>query len=222
MNPPRSSDESHIPAGSPGCDHRLYSHAAQFYFDSGVLIRFTSEFVITALEAGDSAVILATNAHQLAFRDQIHRRGIDVAYYAGRGRYVELDADSALTECLCSGKADFTRFRESVSRVLERANAAATNRDPRVIVFGELVSLLWEKRDCSALLALEDVWESLSREHCFSLFCGYSIQEFAEVGTEDVFLKICAKHSTIIPADQYADAASERRIVAASARAYSA
>lgn len=218
MNPSRNFAESYVPAGSPGCNHRLYSHAVQFYFDDQVLVRFTSEFVATALLAGDGAVILATDAHQLAVAEQLYRRGIDVAYYVDRGRYVALDANQALSECLFSGGADFSSFHRRVSQVLASVNAAATIADPRAMVFGELVSLLWERRDCAALLALEDVWESLAHEYPFTLFCGYSIKEFSDEGTEDIFLKICNNHSTIVPPDQYSSDASERRLLAASAR----
>ena len=218
MNPSRNLAESYVPAGSPGCNHRLYSHAVQFYFDDQVLVRFTSEFVATALLAGDGAVILATNEHQHAVAEQLYRRDIDVAAYIERGLFVALDANEALSECLSSGSADFSRFRQRVSRVLAGVNAAATIADPRAMVFGELVSLLWERRDCAALLALEDVWENLAQEFSFTLFCGYSIKEFCEGGAEDIFLKVCNKHSTIVPPDQYSTDESERRILTASAR----
>jgi hypothetical protein len=99
--------------------------------------------------------------------------------------------------------------------VLTEVNAAATIDNPRAIVFGELVSLLWEKRDCEALLALEKVRENLAQENSFTLFCGYSIKEFSEAGSEDVFLKICAAHTTVIPPDQYPTDESERRILEA-------
>ncbi len=220
MSLPCDLDNSYTPAGSPGCDHRLYTHAVQFYFADQVLVRFTSEFVISALRAGDSAVVLATDAHQRAIAATLHRRGIDVAHHAQAGKYFAIDAQEALAECLQTGVADFSRFRRRVHSILADANRAATTDHPRAMVFGELVSLLWEQRDCEALLALESVWENLALEHSFTLFCGYSIKEFSNAGSEAVFLKVCAAHATIVPPEQYPTAESERRILAATARPF--
>ena len=199
-------------AGGPsGCDHRLYPHAVQFYFDEQVLIRSISPFVASALKAGDGAFILATDTHQRALALQLLRDGIDVRAYASQGRYVTMDA-AEVADSLLPGEADFSSFRLRVGCGLDAVNKAAANKNPRAMVFGELVSLLWERRDSKAVLDLEEVWNSVAKEHSFSLFCGYAIKEFAGEGSEDVLLQICDAHSTIVPPDQYPTHESERRI----------
>lgn len=182
-----------------------------------MLVRFTGEFLISALLAGDSAVVLATNAHQRAIGATLHRRGIDVAQYAHEGKYFAVDAQAALAECLDTGVANFSRLRRRIHGILADANRAATTDHPRAMVFGELVSLLWGRRDCEALLELESVWENLALEHSFTLFCGYSIKQFSHAGSEAAFLKVCAAHATMVPPDRYPTDESERRILAATA-----
>jgi hypothetical protein len=219
MSPPRDLDKCYTPAaGSRGCDHRLYSHAVQFYFDDQVLVRFTSEFVISALRAGDGAVILATDLHRRAIAQALRDRGIEVAKYIRKGRYRAMSAEDAMEECMSSGAADFSRFRRRFRHVLREVNVAATNDNPRAMVFGELVSLFWQKRNRKAVLALEKICEELAQENSFTLFCGYSIKEFSEAGSEKVLLKICDAHATMIPPDQYPNAESERRILNATLR----
>ncbi len=222
MSLDRGLDKPYIPAGSQGCNHRLYTHAAQFYFDDQVLVRFTSEFLISALLAGDSAVILATASHQRAIAEKLSARGIDAAHYADEGRYVAIDADEALAEYLSAGENAITRFRRRMLGVLTDVNRAATVDNPRAMVFGELVLLFWQRRAPAAVLALEQLWEDLAAEHSFSLFCGYSIRDFADAGSENHFFQICAAHSTLIPPEQYPSDEIERRLLTACQARYKA
>jgi hypothetical protein len=50
-------------------------------------------------------------------------------------------------------------------------------------------------------LQLEEAWNGLLRTHSFSLCCAYPMQIFA---TEDPgrFLRVCAQHSHVFPAEQ--------------------
>jgi hypothetical protein len=165
-------------------------------------------------------VILATDDHQHVLAQELRCRGIDVEACVRRGRYVTIDAAEILSELLLNNEPDFRRFRKRISRALAGVNGVGPVRNPRAMVYGELVSLLWEKRQSKAVLMLEELWEDLAREFSFSLFCGYSIAEFAEPEAEEVYVEICTVHSTVIPSDQYPSLELEQRILRATARSY--
>jgi MEDS: MEthanogen/methylotroph, DcmR Sensory domain len=209
-----------FPVGSPGCDHRLYSHLVQFHSDEESLLRIAGGFLFGALKAGDGVVVLATRAHRMALAQRLGDLGIDIEAHLRRGTYAEINAEEMLAELLVDKEVDFSRLRDRIVRTLEAVNSAAAVVEPRAMVFGELVSLLWEKRKREAVLALERLWEELAREYSFSLLCGYSVREFCEVGSEDVYLQFCAVHSTVIPPDEYPTAEVEQRILQATARSY--
>jgi hypothetical protein len=71
-------------------DHR--SHVAQFYVEDDFLLDATSQFIGSALGAGDPAVVVATQAHRDGFARRLKSRGLDVAAAMAQGRYVSLDA----------------------------------------------------------------------------------------------------------------------------------
>jgi hypothetical protein len=205
-----------------GSDHRLYSHIAQFYLEDDFLLSVLGDLVEGALQSGNAAVIVATPAHERALAQRLWARGLDVAALRSQGTYAALDAVETLSYTMAEGDPDFFRFRQRIGRALAAAAAASPASDPRVMVFGEMVALLWARRNLQACLAVERFWAILARSFSFSLLCAYPIREFAEAGTEKVFVRICGAHETVIPPDAYATRESEIRIWEATAQSYAA
>ena len=98
------------------------------------------------------------------------------------------------------------------------ARQAPNSNTAPIFVFGELVAVLWAKRDLRNLLALEQLGDKLG--NAVSTVCGYPIWEFTEPRTEEAYLEICAAHSTVIPPDAYPTDETERRILEATARSH--
>jgi signal transduction histidine kinase len=184
-------------------------HEVQFYFDDRFLIRSLSSFVQTALEAGSSAVIVATKSHREGLAAQLERAGVDLTEAMKESRYMALDAAETLAQFLVDGLPNETLFRELIGDVISCAADAAHRDDAKVVIFGEMVSLLWLRGETKAALQLEQFWNRLSDSHSFHLRCGYPITSFdREVHTE-LFARICGEHQVVIPAEGYSDLSDE-------------
>src|SRR5712691_13337462 len=67
-------------------------HAIQFYSGDDFLLDSLSRFVSTALEAGNSVFLLATQVHLDGLAERLRAWEVDTDTAAKKGRYVALDA----------------------------------------------------------------------------------------------------------------------------------
>jgi len=184
-------------------DGESNAHVVQFYSDDSFLLDALSKFVGTALGAGDSAIVIATQAHLDGLAQRLRARGLDIAKSARRGRYVALDAAETLSKFMRNGQPDPKLFANTVGHVVARASAAAEGKNPRVAAFGEMVSLLWADGNAHAAIRLEQLWNNLARTHSFSLRCAYPLTVFCDETHAEPFLRICSEHSAVIPGENY-------------------
>jgi len=200
-----------------GSEHRLFTHAVQFYSDPGFLVRVLSGLVRSAFWAGDGVLLLATPEHRESLARQVRNEGCDLDAQRTKGCYAVMDPGEVLPRCSAGGKLDLSSlmelFRESVTRV-----AGASDRRPaRVFVFGELVAVLSAQGNMEAALLVEGVWDGLVHRLPLSVLCAYPVDQFQAAGTEEFFLQICAAHSTLVPPDDYPTPESAKRILRAMA-----
>ena len=185
-----------------GHDHRG-DHIVQFYFDDASFLDALSRSIGTALGAGDSAVAIATAPHHDGLARRLKARGLDIARAIETGRYIQLDAAETLSKFMLEGWPDSSRFGQVIGSVIERAKSAAEGDNPRVFAFGEMVTLLWMKGQSGAALQLEQIWNDLATKHTFSLRCAYPMMAFNREEHGEPFLKICAEHVSVLPAENY-------------------
>src|SRR5882724_4559151 len=72
-----------------------------------------------------------------------------------------------------------------------------------------MVSLLWSDGNLDAALRLEQLWTQLGKTHAFSLRCGYPMRGFDRYEHGEIFLKICAEHTVVIPNESYSSLENE-------------
>src|ERR1700686_4951181 len=75
-------------------------HAIQFYSGDGFVLDSLSRFVSTALEAGDSCLVLATQAHLEGLAERLRARGVDTNRAVKQRRYVTVDAVQLLAKLM--------------------------------------------------------------------------------------------------------------------------
>jgi hypothetical protein len=71
---------------------------------------------------------------------------------------------------------DRMRFHQRADQLLRQASA----RGQPVRIFGEMVVLLVGQNRPEDAIELEELWNELSRQHNFSLFCTYPMCAFTE------------------------------------------
>lgn len=161
---------------------------------------------------------MAAGPHRRALARRLAACGADLPSLRMQGRYAEIDVDEVLSNWMQGPKLDLARLGLLLSGAIALARQQPNSESAPILVFGELVAILWARRELENLRALEQLGDKLGST--VSTVCGYPIQEFSEPGTEEAYLQICAMHSTVIPPDAYPAEEIERRILEATARSY--
>ena len=146
-------------------------HLVQIYRSEGAFLDTLAAFLSSGLRAGDGSVVIATPAHQSSVRRRLAAIGLDQA----SDQLVLLDADQTLGQFLVNSWPDKRLFEATIFRVLERASRGGR----RVRAFGEMVALLWARRNYEAAVRLEFLWHDLCQRESLTLLCGYPSEEFS-------------------------------------------
>ncbi len=167
-----------------------------FYESAESLVERLYAVVQPALAVGNSVVIVARPENRRLLIAKLDRAGFDLRPHVREGRFTMYDADELLNAFMIAGMPDPKLFNEWVISAIRDSYRLARGSQKRVIVFGEMVSLLWEIGNQPAALALEHLWNQALLEGLFYLHCGYQDSLFAldERGRVDV---ICA-HTHVV------------------------
>ncbi len=193
-------------AAQPEAPHTHWSemgtseHFVQFYETDEFLLYSVSDYIATALRSGDAAVVVATRPHRQGVEERLQAYGLDLAAARADGQYVSLDADETLSRFMVAGEPDPGRFVELIGGIISQA----TEGGRQVRVFGEMVALLAEEGNHTAVVRLEELWNGLQKIHSFSLFCAYPMDQFSKESPAQLLGDVCAEHSSVIPAESYA------------------
>lgn len=186
-------------------------HTVHFYGEDTYLLDELGRFIGTALVAGDSALVIATKEHRDGLAQQLKSRGVDASRAFEQGRYVCLDAAETLAKFMVDGWPDAALATEVLGSVLKQAAAAAGGKNRRISAFGEMVALLWAQGNAEAAVQLEQLWNDLGRKYPMALRCAYPMSGFDHEAHGDLFLKICAEHSHVVPVESYTALISEEQ-----------
>jgi len=179
------------------------AHSVQFYLDEGFMLDCLSRFISSALGAGDSALIIAPPAHRNGLTERLNQRGVNLAAAEEMGRYVSLDAAQVLSQLMVDGKMNKERFNELVREVVLPLKAAAGG-DPRLLAgCGQMVQLLWAEGKVEAAVELERFWNELAGQGSYYFRCVFPIASFSDPRHSELFLKLCAQHTSVIPTESY-------------------
>ena len=175
-------------------------HAAapsiRFYDTDTVLLDEAADFVDAALRAGGTGVVIATPPHVAQLRRRLAGFGSSTSGASWfPGRLVVLDAEETLAAFMVDGQPDPQRFRDSVGAPL----AAACAGGGVVHAFAEMVALLCARGQYEAGVRLEQLWDALGDELCFSLFHACPTQTPADDGVPAAFAHKPAQQEDAAP-----------------------
>ena len=191
--------------GSPAASNPMFErpHVVHFYDEDRSLVQELSLLVGAALVSGDAVIVAATEMHRNALAQELRVRGLEIATALAQGRYVPLDASQTLSRFMVGEMPDAQRFAELMGGTIARARAAGKSDQPSVLIFGEMVALLWAEGRHEAAIRLEELWSDLATKHSFSLRCAYPMDGFRKREHKEPFMRICAEHSRVIPNESY-------------------
>jgi PAS domain S-box-containing protein len=172
-----------------------HGHLVQFYEDEEFLCRTVVKFLSDGITASDSIVVIATGAHEEAFRRQLDSMGFDVDHIVASGRLTFLDANEMLSKFMRGGEPNRDLFDLEVGGVVARL-AMAISGSARLRAYGEMVDVLWNAGQRKAAIRLEELWNDLQGRHSFALLCAYAMAGFYK---EPAALHaVCSAHTHVI------------------------
>jgi DNA-binding NarL/FixJ family response regulator len=173
-------------------------HVVQFYaHDSQLLDNLFTLFKKT-LSAGESGVAVMTKAHRMSMEARLNTQGVDTSEATKKGRFALLDAEETLGEFMDADGPNRDRFVERVGRIVRMAGNAALAKNKPVVVFGEMVAVLWAQGKYQAAIRLEELWNELMLAHSFYLCCAYPASGFAGQSNDKSQATIRACHSHVV------------------------
>ncbi len=171
------------------------AHVGQFYTKDAFLLDGLCQFVRKALDDGESAILVATKAHQKGLIQRLHACGPDVSASLRNGHCILLDASDTLAKFMDGNTPNAQKFVSVIGSLIERAQLKSGGKS--VAVFGEMVAVLWAKKKFNAALQLEELWNNLAKTHSFYLRCAYPASSFQDEQM-GLYTQVCAKHSAVI------------------------
>jgi hypothetical protein len=164
-------------------------HVVHFYDHDKELAAGVAPYVAEALQAGGTAIVIATEAHRQAFTAHLEEAGLN--RLPASASLAMLDAREAADALLFDGRIAPHRFDKLIGDLVREA--AGQGRPLRA--YGEIVAVLWADGHVRAALELEELWNDLGGEVDFSLYCAYPR---AWMEAEDALHEVCRRHSAVV------------------------
>jgi DNA-binding NarL/FixJ family response regulator len=172
-------------------------HKVQFYSDDERFLEGFTDFIASALRAGDAVIVLSTKSHRKSLRLRLQAHGLDVAAATEQGRYIALDAARTVSGFMVNDHLDRALFWKQAEDLVGRAASAVKDKGARVVACGECAPSLWARGNADAAILLEHLWEELSQSRGLDILCGYVLNRSQREQGIHIFEQICAEHSTV-------------------------
>jgi DNA-binding NarL/FixJ family response regulator len=172
-------------------------HEAGFHSDDASLLDDITQFIGSALRAGNAAIVVATEEHRKSLLPRLQAYGLDTAAALEQGRYILLDAADTLSTFMRDGIPDPVRFLKLLGGVIEAAAEGTKGERVHVALFGECVHLLWSQGNAEAAIQVEKLGNQLTETYDVDILCGYSLGSVQGRMDNQIFQRICAQHSAV-------------------------
>ena len=189
-----------VSPGFPLRSVREQGHVVQFYTDDAVLLDGLGALLGATLDADESVVAVMTRSHRTGLEKRLITQGIDTCEAMKNGRLAIFDADQALGQFMDAVGPSRERFLWQFGNIVRRAEAASLVKSRPVVVFGEMVAVLWAQKKYDAAIRLEELWNELSLTCSFYLCCAYPASGFGGTPRGEPYATICARHSEVVSA----------------------
>ena len=171
-------------------------HSVHFYEKDAALIQRLWSLTTSSLRDEKSVVLIVTSEHERMIRRNFTNRGLDCKGLEARGVLTLLNAEAVLQRFTRGSKLDRNAFFAVVGGLV--SSAAEFSERKTLMAFGEMVAILWERRQREAALQLEQWWNELIDHGGFHLHCAYPKRLFYGYAGEGELEQICSHHSIVL------------------------
>jgi hypothetical protein len=169
--------------------HTHGQHFLQLFDGADSLSDAVAAFVRQGLLNHEISVIVVTPEHRMAILQRLRRDDVDVDRAEAMGQLIVRDAARTLRLFERRGRLDAHLFDASVGAQVRQLAAQG-----RVRIYGEIVDLLAVQGNYAGAQLLENLWNDLMTRTRFTLFCGYSSENFGDPLTASSLRSICRSH----------------------------
>ena len=164
--------------------HAPHGHEILFFPDDAFLLDTFSRAVADALNAGNAAIVLVTEPHMALLLQRLEKQGLDVGHAIQEGSYIPLDVTKALSAMMVGGLPDPVRFLDGITGIIEAATKATKTKQPRIVLCGEGVALLWAEGKEDAAIRVEQLCDELAQSHEeLDVLCAFPLRGLHAVET---------------------------------------
>ena len=174
------------------------AHCVQFYNHDEYLLSSVVEHLAGTLTGGGVGLAFVTPPHREQICERLHVSAIPAEIV--ENRCILVDAAYGLSRFMVGGRPDAQLFSSTLGELLEQHSAATTRG---VAAFGEMVAILWAEGKYEAAIQLEQLWTEFTTEHAVQLLCAYPLSYFSRADDQELFARVCAHHSSVIPAESF-------------------
>lgn len=173
-------------------------HSVFFYDTDAALVERLRGVVSSGFDLGKSALIVATYDHCQQLIHALKKNGVDADTHIRESRLWMRDAGQLLSQFMAGERPNLALFQASVGQLLQDAKKSAGRNDQSLVVFGEMVALLWNSGNKQGALELECLWNNVLSQTAFHLHCAYPRSLFSKDATG--MMNICESHSHVFGA----------------------
>ena len=182
---------------SPACHDR--PHVVHWYDPSkSDLEASVAAFLHGGIERGCRAIVVARPEHERGIVAALEALGADPKRLRTDGGLRSLDAADALATFMVDGYPDETRFDATIGAFAREA-LEGTPGDG-LVVFGEMVGLLWQSGQFPAAIRLEQLWNRLTKVLPIDLYCAYPVDVFDAQFDGGIIDGLLCAHTAVVPA----------------------
>ena len=170
-------------------------HAMQLHGGEQSFLDSLAGFFDLALRRGDATCVIAPADVREGLAARLQGRGWEVGAGRGLDRYLVFDTAEALQRFMWNGLPDPVRLAEIVTE-LDHYRSTVAGISSRLTIFGNMAMLLSADGNTEAAMALESLWDGLTRDLPFLTVCGYSTSCFHHA-VPHLYPRVCAEHRVV-------------------------
>jgi DNA-binding NarL/FixJ family response regulator len=187
-----------LPSLALGKEEINRSHAVQFYSDvASFIVGFTS-FIETALNAGDTVIVVVTESHRNSLFQRLQAQGFKIGAAIEHGSLIPLDVTETLSTFMVNDLPDPVRFLKVAGDLVAAAAKGAKGERPRVAACGECAPTLLAQGRADAAIQLEHLWDEIAKTRNVDILCGYVLKSSQREQESHTYERICAEHSAVL------------------------
>lgn len=173
-------------------------HSVHLYGRDEALIQRLHGIIVPAVHSGNSVLVICNAEHRKQLTSILGDSGIDCSTLEEQTRLRFRDTHELLDLFMVEGFPDREKFFSLAGSLVDESKRSAWNAQRGVTVFGEMVSVLWEKGNHMAALQLEALWNDLLYDREFHLHCAYPKSLFTTGHDAAMLRAICDVHSHVV------------------------